>query len=411
MNVDHFPSVSYDDLGNPRLTQFSTGEQVEYVYTPSGQKVREIHRSPKGLAIGGTLPSPHEMTADTTNYIGPAIYRGGRPEMVRYAGGFASLSRSGTSYVPAFYHYITDYLGNNRAVVRASTGAMEQITHYYPWGSVYGDMGAGAALQPYKYGDKELDLTAGVARYDYAARAYFPAIPRFDRPDALAGKYPHISPYAFCANNPVNFTDPTGLEITQEIDGQLYFYKKVDDQWGFYDFRNNLYTGNKSFAGDIDKIREADPILDRMITYIAENEMEVRLFYGDENGSGLKPDSQGGTAYFSIYYNPERTEGGKAIQPDGTATLTRTPETGLAHEFGHIYEWMHPDTYSVKQWHPTLLFNIDPVGQKEIISCITENIYREATGQPLRISYTYNGSEIRYSIMDKMFMNNLTIKH
>ncbi|MDE6654082.1 MAG: hypothetical protein K2K37_06815, partial [Muribaculaceae bacterium] len=56
-------------------------------------------------------------------------------------------------------------------------------------------------------------LTAGVARYDYSARAYYAAIPRFDRPDALAGKYPHISPYAFCANNPVNVTDPTGNAI------------------------------------------------------------------------------------------------------------------------------------------------------------------------------------------------------
>ncbi len=100
--------------------------------------------------------------------------------------------------------------GNNRAVVRASDGAFVQVTHYYPWGSVYGDMGTGASVQPYKYGVKELDLTAGVARYDYAARAYFTAIPRFDRPDALAGKYPQISPYAFCANNPVNALDSDG---------------------------------------------------------------------------------------------------------------------------------------------------------------------------------------------------------
>ncbi len=251
---------------------------------------------------------------------------------------------------------------------------------------------------------------------------------RFDRPDALAGKYPHISPYAFCANNPVNFTDPTGMEISQEIDGKLYFYKKVDDQWGFYDYRNNLYTGNKSFASDLDKIRNADPILERMISYIAESDMEVRLMYwyeredkGNGNGSCPKQDSQGSIAYYTIYYDPNSTEGGKAIRLDGTATLTRTPETGLAHEFGHIFEWMYQDTYSIKQWHPNLLYNFYPVGQKEIISCITENIYREATGQPLRISYTYNskdfrssdhsGSEIRYSIMDKLFMNNLTIKH
>ncbi|MDE6654084.1 MAG: hypothetical protein K2K37_06825, partial [Muribaculaceae bacterium] len=72
------------------------------------------------------------MSADTTDYIGLAIYRGGKPEMVRYAGGYALLSKSGNKYVPAFYHYVADYLGNNRAVVRASDGAFVQVTHYYP---------------------------------------------------------------------------------------------------------------------------------------------------------------------------------------------------------------------------------------------------------------------------------------
>ncbi|MDE6696938.1 MAG: hypothetical protein K2K25_08655 [Muribaculaceae bacterium] len=105
-----------------------------------------------------------------------------------------------------------------------------QVTYYYPWGSVYGDMGTGASVQPYKYGDKELDLTAGVARYDYAARAYFIAIPRFDRPDALAGKYPHISPYAFCANNPVNALDSDG-KLVIFINGFVFFDGGSANYW------------------------------------------------------------------------------------------------------------------------------------------------------------------------------------
>lgn len=75
--------------------------------------------------------------------------RRGNPEMVRYAGGYASLSTSCAKYVPAFHQYITEYLGNNRAVVRASDGAFVQVTLYYPCGSVYGDMGTGSSVQPY----------------------------------------------------------------------------------------------------------------------------------------------------------------------------------------------------------------------------------------------------------------------
>ncbi|MDE6555758.1 MAG: hypothetical protein K2K55_02210 [Duncaniella sp.] len=97
----------------------------------------------------------------------------------------------------------------------------DQVTHYYPWGSVYGDMGSGASLQPFKYGDKELDLSNGVARYDYSARAYFPSIPRFDRIDNCAVKYAHQAPYIFCGNNPVNFIDPDGNDWYETDDKQI----------------------------------------------------------------------------------------------------------------------------------------------------------------------------------------------
>ena len=40
-------------------------------------------------------------------------------------------------------------------------------------GVVYADLGTGAAVQPFKYGDKELDLTNGIARYDYTISQTF----------------------------------------------------------------------------------------------------------------------------------------------------------------------------------------------------------------------------------------------
>jgi RHS repeat-associated protein len=64
--------------------------------------------------------------------------------------------------------------------------------------------------QPYKYNGKELDQMHGLNQYDYAARYYDPAIARFTTTDPLAEKYYSISPYAYCANNPVRYVDPTG---------------------------------------------------------------------------------------------------------------------------------------------------------------------------------------------------------
>ena len=53
----------------------------------------------------------------------------------------------------------------------------------------------------------------GLNTYDYGARQYNPVTARWDRVDPLAEKYYDISPYAYCANNPVNAIDPDGKKV------------------------------------------------------------------------------------------------------------------------------------------------------------------------------------------------------
>lgn len=52
----------------------------------------------------------------------------------------------------------------------------------------------------------------GLNTYDYGARQYYAALPIWDRVDPLCEKYYSISPYAYCANNPVKHIDPDGKE-------------------------------------------------------------------------------------------------------------------------------------------------------------------------------------------------------
>ncbi len=40
---------------------------------------------------------------------------------------------------PQFHYYGKDHLGNNRTVVN-SNGTLEQVTHYYPFGGIMGDI-------------------------------------------------------------------------------------------------------------------------------------------------------------------------------------------------------------------------------------------------------------------------------
>ncbi len=52
----------------------------------------------------------------------------------------------------------------------------------------------------------------GLDTYDYGARQYNPVLARWDRIDPLSEKYYNVSPYAYCANNPVRYIDPDGRD-------------------------------------------------------------------------------------------------------------------------------------------------------------------------------------------------------
>ena len=60
----------------------------------------------------------------------------------------------------------------------------------------------------------------GFDMYDSGARWQYSLIPRFSTIDPLAEKYYHLSPYAYCAGDPVNLVDPDGRKI--RITGKLY---------------------------------------------------------------------------------------------------------------------------------------------------------------------------------------------
>ena len=52
-------------------------------------------------------------------------------------------------------------------------------------------------------------FTIGLS-YDFGARNYLPALPRWSAMDPLAEKYYSVSPYVYCAGNPVNLVDEGG---------------------------------------------------------------------------------------------------------------------------------------------------------------------------------------------------------
>ncbi len=84
---------------------------------------------------------------------------------------------------------------------------------YYPYGMRYADLMT-ANADRYLFSGKELDRMNGLDIYDFHARQYDPLLGRFTSPDPMEEKYPYLSPYAYCAGNPIRFIDPTGKELS-----------------------------------------------------------------------------------------------------------------------------------------------------------------------------------------------------
>ena len=212
-------SIQYNFLNLPANITYSSGKSAAYIYDANGQKLRTSYKTSASA------------TAVPTDYCGNMIYENGVLKQVLVDGGYMTVT--GT---PFYFYYLKDHLGSNRVVV-SPAGTATQINHYYPFGGLFGES-TGNTGQRYKYNGKEFDRTHGLDWYDYGARLMSPDVGRFTTIDPMAEKYYNISPYAYCANNPVNATDLKGDTISYTYKGIQYTYNMDPDKVGFYDSNN-----------------------------------------------------------------------------------------------------------------------------------------------------------------------------
>ncbi len=104
-----------------------------------------------------------------------------------------------------FYH--ADRLASVVALTD-QVGAVAEEYVYDAYGAILSQSGS-AGLQPLTYTAREFDAEAGL--YYYRNRYYDPAVGRFITEDPLELESGDANYYAYVNNNPVNFTDPTGL--------------------------------------------------------------------------------------------------------------------------------------------------------------------------------------------------------
>lgn len=246
--------ITYDLNNNPKQIYFTNGSVTKYVYSASGQKLRAVHYTAKPNITRTWGVKPAELTVaqiqytDSTDYLmgGSLTMRNGKIDKYLFGGGYAQASvASSTTDNFAFYYYNQDHLGNIREVVNAS-GAVQQVTNYYPFGAPYADTSAAtnADFHPYKYNGKELDKMHGLNTYDYGARQHDPILARWDRIDPLAEKKRDRSPYIYGQNNPIRFIDPDGKDDIDKVVG--FAYGIITDIIPGTDYLRDKYTPNNS---------------------------------------------------------------------------------------------------------------------------------------------------------------------
>ena len=112
--------------------------------------------------------------------------------------------------------YVPDHLGNVRAVVLMdySGGTVLEQNEYLPFGTRL-DGTLALPENRYRLGGKEEQRFGGLdlALSDFGARFYDPFSARWTTRDPLAGKYHSLSPYNYCAGNPVNMVDAFGADL------------------------------------------------------------------------------------------------------------------------------------------------------------------------------------------------------
>ena len=238
-SIQHEPFlVSYNYLNLPELILRSAGtDSVRYAYAADGTKLRET-------------VSRNGIISRKTDYAGNRVYRDGTLNRLVTEGGFIAFQDfSGDSLdVPRRIYLLRDHLGSVR-VAADSAGKALLVHHYYPYGGdltlnvsniqepgipaggldpldpgildpldpIFIDPEEPIETQlppenPYRFIGKETAGGNGLVLYDFGARYYTPSSPRWTTMDPLAEKYYSISPYVYCAGDPVNYHDPKGLE-------------------------------------------------------------------------------------------------------------------------------------------------------------------------------------------------------
>ena len=302
-------------------------------------------------------------------------------------------ARPGYGYIPAdttnteeifFYH--SDHLGSTSYITDANAN-ITQFDAYLPYGELLVDEHSSSEDMPYKFNGKELDQETGL--YYYGARYMNPVTSMWYGVDRFAEKYPQLSAYNICANNPMNTIDFHGDSITAVlitngtagIERIKYSYSAGENgEYGFRNSNGELYSGKNNFINSLtsalNKLRMGGDVGNALVSELINSTNSVEIAQGKVNRADVK-----GTY---ILWNPDLTTGG--LNEYGTEY--RPAYIGLGHEMAHIQDTWR-GTMDQSTWVTVNGINIP---NSEKYSTHIENQLRAEHNVPLRTHYGIDAS-------------------
>ena len=209
-NTEAGLQFSYNLCNLPKQITAENGTTVKYTYFADGTKFKAVDATGNGFAYTGSLRWSVQNGVLT-------------PESVTITGGRALYNDDEESW--SANYFICDHLGSVRVVTDAEGNKLDTYD-YMPYGrELIADTDN---ITDYRFTGKEKQSVFGDSNiYDSFAR-FQNTYGRFMSIDPKAEAFYHISPYAYCAGNPVNLVDPDGkfpwaiIGVIYEVGSAIY---------------------------------------------------------------------------------------------------------------------------------------------------------------------------------------------
>ena len=291
------------------------------------------------------------------------------------------------------YFYHSDHLGSASWITDNHGDAIQHI-QYLPYGEPYINQRLSGYNERFTFTGKELDAETG---YGYFGARYMDheLMTMWLSVDPMADKYPSLSPYNYCAWNPVKLFDPDGREIYYTEGGDTYVYKKGQDgNYGFFNKQTGeAYSGNNSqYVSDLTsalgELKEGC-VGAKLVGFFEGSKHDVEI----ADGSWKKDEFQNSESEQGVSWsNTKRALLPIAKSINDKVQLEETePFVSLGHELAHHRDRLKVGSNNYEQWSRE---------RRETSAMLWENLIRREHYMSQRTYYgstmvNYGGGSIK----------------